>query len=406
MSTDDRLSIEDRVRIATRARASLVRDIRPLPAPGLSYLRHRRAPRASRWLTWGVPLAAAAAVVAVALSLAAVRHDNTMPVKPAVPAGGPQGIPRYFVAIKMAGINGSRALIVGDDQTGSVIATVFAPRGVIFGGPHFGGVTDAGDDRTFVVTAENDHVYTFYLLRIAPGSARPYRLTRLPIAPVFNISSAPVLSPDGSKLAVLATRLSIFSVKSGKALRTWSGDTLHASNVSWEPDGRRVVFYAWNSGIRTLDVTTHATDILAASRLLRAIPPSDTCASAHLAPDGKTVICVTEWGVQSPRPGGATEAPVCASANGLRFLAYSVRVRQAARVLYWDEDHCHPALADVLWMDASASRVIGALMFPTNSPDLELLTVGRLGLITQAGGFQPIKLPKAVTAQDYPYMAF
>ena len=57
-------------------------------------------------------------------------------------------------------------------------------------------------------------------------------------------------------------------------------------------------------------------------------------------------------------------------------------------------------------MDASASRVIGALMFPTNSPDLELLTVGRLGLITKAGGFQPIKLPKAVTAQDYPYMAF
>ena len=266
MSTDDRLSIEDRVRIATRARASLVRDIRPLPAPGLSYLRHRRAPRASRWLTWGVPLAAAAAVVAVALSLAAVRHDNTMPVRPACPRRGSQGIPRYFVAMKTAGISGSRALIVGDDQTGTVIATVPAPRGVIFGGPHFGGVTDAGDDRTFVVTAENDHVYTFYLLRIAPGSARPYRLTRLPIAPVFDISSAPVLSPDGSKLAVLATRLSIFSVKSGKALRTWSGDTLHASNVSWEPDGRRVVFYAWNSGIRTLDVTTHATDILAASR--------------------------------------------------------------------------------------------------------------------------------------------
>ena len=33
MSTEDQMSIEDRVRTATRAGASLIRDVRPLDAP-------------------------------------------------------------------------------------------------------------------------------------------------------------------------------------------------------------------------------------------------------------------------------------------------------------------------------------------------------------------------------------
>ena len=89
------MSIEDRVRAATRARAALVRDTRDLELPddlpGRTR-RGRRAERARRWGAWLVPLAAAAVIVALALILAAVRHEAA-PSKTVVPAA-PVGRPR------------------------------------------------------------------------------------------------------------------------------------------------------------------------------------------------------------------------------------------------------------------------------------------------------------------------
>jgi hypothetical protein len=395
------VSIDDRIRTATQAFGATVREVRPLDLPDAPH-RARVRPRVTRSKGWLIPLAAAAAVIAIATALAAVHHDNTQPARPPVPVRPAQGIPRYFVAMKItmdSDVSFASSLIIGDDQAGTVIATVPAPRGVVFGPTKFASITEAGDDRTFVVTAPSDHLDTFYLLRIAPGSARPYRLAKLPIAPVSDPSSL-ALSPDGSKLAVLNnTRLTVFSVASGKALRTWRGDTLHTSDVSWEPDGRHIVFYAWSprSQIRMLDVTAHATDIFAASRALVAIPASDNCDSARLAPDGKTVTCATLWGVQSPRPGGATEAPVCASANAMRILSYPVPAGRPARLRYLDQDHCHPGQARVLWMDASARHIIAAFSSQTT---------GTLGLITKAGNLQPVRLPIQVTAPDYAFMAF
>ena len=243
MSTEEPLSIEDRVRTATRAGATLVRDIHPLAAPDRVPLRRRPAPAARRWLAWGIPLAAAAAVVLVALSLVAVRKLSAPAPSASQPATAPATVPRYYVALDYEQSNytatdstGSGALIVGDDVTGKAIATVNPPHGM-----HFDSVMGASDDRTFVVMASLHNTpgsasapYTWYLLRIAPGTAHPYQLNKLSIKLPVNVPNgfAYALSPDDRELAVesegyfsnSAARitLGIYSVSSGAELRAWS----------------------------------------------------------------------------------------------------------------------------------------------------------------------------------------
>ncbi|HTR90269.1 MAG TPA: hypothetical protein VMI73_00835 [Trebonia sp.] len=417
MSTDDRISIEHRVRIATRARASLVRDLRPLPAPGRFPLRHRSAPRASRsrsWLTWGVPLAAAAAIAAVALSLAAVRHDNTLPGKPSPPAIETQGIPRYFVAIEQVPLLGSapKALIVGDDQTGAVVATVPAPRGVTLGR-----VVGLADDRTFLVTgvagdASSNWKAIWYLLRIAPGTAHPYQLTKMPGSVVYGTDFA--VSPDGTELAVESspslhlTKLTVVSLASGKTLRNWTTTTAiqlapAAADLSWLSDGKHVTFgavYTTSMQVRTLDVTAPGADLLADSRVLVTIPLSGAgaCETAQATPDGGIVACATQYNFVS-QSGPSADCPK----HGPGFIAYSVRTGKPARVLYRYSKPCTSGIANTVWLDASASHVIGAVRFPSAS---DAVDTGELGVITRTGGFQPVKLPKAVIPADFESMTF
>ena len=101
MSTEEPMSIEDRVRAATRAGATLVRDIGPLAAPDPVRLRRGPAPAARQWRSWGIPLAAAAAVVLVALSLVAVRQFGaSAPSATTGPATTvPATVPRYYVSL-------------------------------------------------------------------------------------------------------------------------------------------------------------------------------------------------------------------------------------------------------------------------------------------------------------------
>ncbi len=415
MSTDDRISIEDRVRVATRARASLVTDLRPLTAAERAPLHPRRTYRSPRWLTWGVPLAAAAAVVTVALSLAAVRHDATLPGRPTPAASGSQGIPRYYVAIKVPRPLSSdpKALIVGDDQTGAVVATVPAPRGVALGR-----VVGTADDRTFLVTAvqgsvaQADWKAIWYLLRIAPGTAHPYRLTKMPGSIVEGIDFA--VSPDGRELAVESspsiqlTKLAVVSMASGKTLHSWTTHTNIQQapagvSLSWLSDGKHVAFgavYSTSMQVRTLDVTASGADLLADSRVLVTLPLSgaDACDTARATPDGGTVVCATQYNLVS-RSGPSADCLL----HGPGFIAYSVRTGKPVRTLYRYSRPCTSGFANTVWLDASASHVIGAVRFPSASG---ALYTGQLGVITRAGGFQPIKLPKAIIPDGFGMIAF
>jgi hypothetical protein len=337
---------EDRARAAMRAIAGTVHDAPPLPlAPGQDPVPGRdiasaadetrsgppgagqsgpaergrglRRPggaarpasrgRGHRRRSLLAPVAAAITVVAVAVTLAIIRDipngrvaTSPPPAASASPANGPataptaagnrpgdqDAPPEYYVAWIQAD---SPYLVVGNTFTGQAVTTVKAPDGVSLGTVYGA----AGDDRTFVVTGDRLHGpdagTAWFLLRIAPGSSAPARLTPLPV-PVRQSPAGVALSPDGATVAVALpgspATLRVYSVATGALLREWSTTApgeLTAKKVPagswqftsmvlrWSPDGSQLAF-AWNaSAIRVLDATAPDGNLIASSRLLAAI---------------------------------------------------------------------------------------------------------------------------------------
>jgi hypothetical protein len=430
VSTEDQMSIEDRVRTATRAGASLIRDVPPLGAPAPVRLRRRPGPAPRRWVNWGVPLAAAAAVVVIALTLVAIRQPGT----PSPDASGsgtaaPATIPRYYVASTYdAGTGRNGPLIVGDDLTGKVIDTVRTPPGLTFTSVH-----GMPDDRTFVVQAVvnakpgESPTYAWYLLRIAPGSAHPYQLTKLPIKLPGKGPSAVAyaLSPDGRELAVESMpsnagnagpdviTLAIYSVSSGTELRAWTAPRkinsgLGGSTLTWLSGGRRLAFNAsefmassaYYSQLRTLDVTATGTDLMADSRPLLTVNNSgaSTCLSLQITPDGKAAICATQYAFVT---GDGSNAG-CAN-GGLKFIAFPLPAPKPSRVLYQYRGACHNGVSFTLWTDASASSIIGVTRI--NLDNAGGKEADQVGVIT-GGRFRPLNIAKSVPPDNYGGLAF
>ena len=278
------MTVEEQLRAAGRAVSDQVRDLpeldlRPEPARRRARARAlRRWPGAGRWL---IPLAAAATVVAVAVSLVAVR--NPPRAAPSVSAGpshsagpavtsapvDPEALPGYFVTINGFEFHGplpapgqsgtvqapkADSVIVGETLTGQRLTTIAAPAGSTFVG-----VTGAADDRTFVLDSvklaeglrgsgilQPTQPRTWYLLRITPGATPVQTLTTIdfPLPSGADVNGI-ALSPDGTKLAVFYQTfgntaggvpnngpftLGIYSVATGTALRSWTGtDPAHGS---------------------------------------------------------------------------------------------------------------------------------------------------------------------------------
>jgi hypothetical protein len=432
VSTEEPMSIEDRIRTATRAGATLVRDIGPMAAREPARLRRRPAPAARRWGTWGIPLAAAAAVVLVALSLVAVRQFGAS----APPTGGPATngsattVPRYYVALdpkqtQPDGYSGTGRLIVGDDQTGKAIATVAPPHGL-----EWDTVRGASDDRTFVVQATTSQeppqggpeTWFWYLLRIAPGTAHPYQLTKLHLKlPSTSAGVAYALSPDDQELAVESqpgqpsphdnvVTLGIYRVSSGAELRAWTADPDVVGGpvqgtLSWVSDGRQLAFSVFLSGqryqLRTLDVTGSGTGLMTASRAVftTRLSGDSTCYSLSLTPDGRTAICATQYAFVDGGPGTNAD---CAN-GGLEFTDYSVRTGKPVRVLYQYRGACHNGISTLQWTNASGTEIIGATAIDVANQGGK--QTGQLGVITD-GNIRLLKLPKSVSPTYYGIVAF
>jgi hypothetical protein len=286
------MTVEDQLRAAGRAVSDQVRDVPRLdlrPEPAARRRRARAVPRwpgAGRWL---IPMAAAAAMTAVAVTLVAVRNPPPKRVTASsVPGparstwslglengleGGVEAVPRYFVALNgleafpqgSPGQSGPAkplrpdSVIVGETLTGKRLATISPPAGSTFVG-----VTGAADDRTFVLdtvqlaAAQGGALWPFqqriwYLLRIRPGATPVQALTPFVIslpsgADIVGIA----LSPDGAKLAVLyqaATNsdsgfpysgpftLRIYSVATAATLRSWTGTDPYHGSYGYASDG-------------------------------------------------------------------------------------------------------------------------------------------------------------------------
>ena len=399
--------------------------MRPLGAPPPVRLRRRPAPAPRRWATWGVPLAAAAAVLAVALTLVLVRaagpsSPGRPPVTPSAPA-----VPRYYAVVDdpTGSPAGAQPLIVGDDLTGQVIATIAPPAG-----RHFTVVRAGADDRTFVVTAGDQGAqppYSWYLLRLTPGAVHPYRLTKLPVTLPASASDPlfEALSPDGRELAIEAfsgsnrggTTVALYSVASGTRLRAWTTPAYLTSGNGGSPltytaDGQRLVFgvgrfttgQASSIQLRALDVTASGTDLLAASRALLTVDNAgaDTCVSLQVTPDAQTAVCATQYAFLTdpgPSPGA-----VC-GAGGLTFRAYSLASGAITRLLYEYRHSCYNGVSSLLWTDPSAATIIGLIRTDlANEGGHEAVTIG----VITSGHLTPLKISPRVSWQNYSAMAF
>jgi hypothetical protein len=416
------VSIEDRVRAATRARTALVRDIRPLEYPGGLPAPARRA---RRWLTWGAPIGAAALVTALALVLVTLRQADGPRSGPATPTSGASAaaaaasIPRYYVALAQTDSTGSQLkAVVGDDRTGRTVA-VLNPSS----SQNFYGVTGAADDRTFVVMnyTGTTKQTTWYLLRLTPGAAHPTRLAKLPIKPVVAHVAGLALSPDGRELAVMwrtattqanaVTYLAVYSMSSGAVLHTWitKGDNVNAIGggangeaLAWV-GGDRSLDFGWNvfsggahpsftSTVRRIDVTAPGGDLLAGSRVAVRLPRTAAPAKATFsAPCGRevtasdgTVVCGTS------SFSDVSFKEVCSTVPPA-FVTYSGTTGKRLKVLYTYHGQCLEAQATPVWTDPAGSHVIAFLLL--SEKGVKTSATDKFGLIAD-GHFTP--LPKLV----------
>jgi hypothetical protein len=459
---------QDRIRAATRAAARVVHKVppldlqpgtaldapddqgwRPTPSPGRPV--PARAAGAFRARGWAAPLTAAAAVLAIALGLVAVRdlppgrpattasptaaasHSASVPPRPVAASAG---VPSYYVTLDDAGQAPGRAAgndspysaVVADTFTGARLATVSPPAGSTFAG-----VTAAADDRTFVLDAtpctQPDAASqvcprTWYLLRVAPGGDVPARLTRLPIPPTAPGTQvqAMALSPDGSQLAVALQpggraagsareSLVLYSTVTGAVLRTWDGPPgtiltpgqwfrvdSFGDTLRWLADGRTLAFgNQWT--LRTLDTRSRGHDLIADSRVAWITtggvgdPPGYqlSCDEVPLAiDDGAAVVCGAT-GEPSPGHGPVTE---CSGMwdNAMGFLLYSTATRKLTSVPYLDQTTCTAEVtASVYWSSPSGGTLIALL---NSAPEADPAGPMRneVGLIA-AGTFTPLPVP-------------
>jgi hypothetical protein len=400
------MTIEDRVRAATRARGDLVRDIRPLDLPAARQHRLPGALSAHRLMMWLAPVTVGAVVAALAIALVSIRqvHDESLVPRgrsAVLPVALPKSPPRYYAALDdpvgtafsdplPSQHKGPVNVVVGDTRTGKTLATVRPPHGQTFVG-----LTAAADDRTFVVAAASFPLpdgttsaspATWYLLRIAPGTAHPATLTVLPVPgePSGTTVDGMAMSPDGSELAVLAqddssVTLNIYSVPAGRAVRTWT-DTVHGGfglnywgrisngSVSWLADGHELAFdtgtpvgvdgpLGGGAGgvvfgdvtVRKLDLSRPGHDLLADSTKVFTLAHV-RCDTLQLSADGTTALCGRQ---SSP---GATS-----TASDPEFLAYSLATG-VSRVLYLLKNGSWAlGVADVLWASPDGTTLIGAV---------------------------------------------
>jgi hypothetical protein len=379
-----------------------------------------RAREARRLRGWLAPAAAAAVVLAVAVSLVLIRNIQNGRVVP--PAGSPAapaaGVPGYYVqldqgagAAPASGRAPANGLLVAGTFTGKKVAVVAPPKGSTFLA-----VTGAADDRAFVAEATGfprDNATgaardaTWYLLALAPGSRSPTRLTRLPIPATIDAGSvgAAVLSASGRELAVsytlgATTVLRIYSVATGKMLNHWSAsgqpqasfdllDPGSQSNsyLSWV-DGDRAIAFSTDTvvgkphqppqqardelAVRVLDVTAGGGSLMGDSRVVwsrsdtpfiayqtRPVCGANGATVPLLAANGKTVVCAATAGITSV-PGGSPQAR--RTQVRLVWLAFSTSSPGAARTLYKvsisSTGQGIADINDVRWAAASGSTMI------------------------------------------------
>jgi hypothetical protein len=347
---------EELKRAAERVQPEL---LRPLQVPA----------RRSRWRPRLLPLAAAAAVIAVitagalvaglpsAHQPAAAQPTARQPTaaQPVAVGPAPAGLPRFYVTTSSA--PGSRGIqaVVRASASGQVTGTVSVPSAIPVEWADSGGtfVTAAANDRSFIIGVQGGQGPTkpgldLRLFRFAISAAgRPGHLTELAADPVSDQTTEGIaLSPDGKLLAVSlmdedspadpVAAIHVLDLATG-TFRTWTAPA-HSVYIPGPPswaDGSRVIAFTWlrstqsglmaaPRGIQLLDTAAPGDSLAGTVIVPSGVVASGSIVSALITPDGRDIIVVT-W--RDLTPGASTHTVV------VRFAELSASTGRLVRLL-------------------------------------------------------------------------
>jgi hypothetical protein len=427
-------SVEDQVRAATRAQAATMREVRPLrlrPAAGDEPEKARSARSRSRparhLRSWLAPVGAAAAVLALAISLVVVRDHSSAPLaKTPAPAlassstGTQQSLtaaPRYYAAVvPLAGTPTVNGLVVNgvavtDTVTGKRVAFARLPLPFTFTS-----VSAAADDRTFVTYVMNaggssGQAGRWYEARFTPGAATPLRFFRLPVPALANVQSMAV-SQSGTELAVVVDdpagspkALQVYSVTTGRLVHAWPRGLLGFFNseawrsgmqtpeLTWIDGDQDLAFPSvsvfqqnkktpatWIPQIWRLRLSRGGSNVIASSNLVWSMnhdPVNSTSpqrclpySTPMLSADGQTVVCPsTSAALAQTGPGTWRQITSKAARWTVAWLAFPITAPGTASTLYSTTVPAGRGIAlQTAWINASGSSALaewGPLSEPT-----------------------------------------
>ncbi len=390
--------------------------------------------RSHRWRRLRTSPAPVTAMAALALASSLALAPNARAVPATAPVSA-TAAPRYYMALpgadNFANVPGAPTAVLVSTFTGKNLLTV-RPSGK----DEFVSVSAAADDRTFVLGAAPNlrppavpAATIWYLVQVTPGPGftATVRKLRVPAPPQGSRADTTALSPDGRELALLGTQpvsktgytefLRVYSVATGRLLRSWSGPLNVAwdayTTLSWTAGGRRLAIgYTWYArsaqylGVRMLDVTRPGHDLIADSRLAWStrtfldIPKTYplTCAidiRAVVTADGRTVVCSAAGVFRAVSiPNNSPACPAIRPWESVGFLEYSTATGKLVRPLYRDSTNCILEGIDVLWAGTSGRTIVGFFRFGALLSSKPF--VMRFGMFS-SGRFTPLPVPPTTT---------
>jgi hypothetical protein len=405
------VTVHDRLRATTTEIDKIMYPVSPLALPPLHAPARRglRIPRTVPSLL--VPFAAAAAVIALTVSLVSVRAlpgMNRPGASPSAAVGGNSataGIPKYAVLLVQDRSHQRRDAVLADTRTGKALGTVVPPSGYTFSG-----VAAAENGKFFVIDAASLLLKPHQDLKSIWFELTPagvLRLNRLKV-PGHGLNTQVggfAVSPDGSTLAAMYVTagqvssqltLATYSLATGRQLHAWTGafrwsvmsggglDEL--VRLSWLDDGRTLAFEAHSlpttMSVYLLDTARPGHALFSASRLVFTLSGNADTAWAPLpllTPDGRTV-----WAALLKQP--------------VRIAAYSTATGKPRYIV-----DLPPGIgsAGILWA-GSATRAIVATYAKSSA--------GIAAGVVTPGKFTPLRLPFTGSSRsvfgDYAAIAF
>jgi hypothetical protein len=302
----------------------------------------------------------------------------------------PAGVPQYFVELcggqDSEKIAGTGTLVAANVRTGVILGSVAAPAG-------FDGLYAAANDRAFLVDASQGTGQgprtTWWMLRLAPGTAHPVRFTQMPLKLVRQPLSLSV-SPDGTQVVTAGgatipgspglTAVVLYSVATGAVLHSWtSSDTI--DSIGWTGTGQALVYQANGTEFLVHDIATPGRDLAAGSTPLVTIgspgnpvsgnPAECTTASNwKTSADGTTFICAAMTETLAGPGGQPTTSCSGKPPVRLAFLRLAAGSREPgsapAGTDYTTTDPCGSYLdaTALWWASPDGTAVIGQLSYP------------------------------------------